>query len=213
MFDAKSSLAAVAGSGVPAETFAFLGFPPRKARERARWARHVLALPIALVFFESPHRLVATLRSLAALAPMREASVARELTKRYEEFVRAPLNALADSMAARDEIRGEVTVVVAGPGADPSVLPSADAFAQQEDTRSLDVEERTMPTDEGDGGESGAGEPAAIPFREPSPPVNVEAEIARLKQAGMKDKEVAKEIARLTGGSAREIYASLIREK
>ena len=99
----------------------------------------------------------------------------------------------------------EVTVVVASPGsasgADAGVIPSLDAFARQEDTRSIGPEERTMPTDENFGDETSA------------PPVDVEAEIVRLQETGLKDKEVAKEIARLTGRSARDIYADLVRKR
>ena len=122
--------AAVAGAGLPAESFAFVGFPPRKAGELARWAKETLALPVAAVFFESPRRLVATLEALAAVEPDRPACVCRELTKLHEEFVREPLGALASEMAAREEIRGEVTVLVAAPGARPAAEPAFDAEAE-----------------------------------------------------------------------------------
>lgn len=110
-------MVAVAGAGLPAETFAFLGFPPRKGGELARWSKETLSLPLSIVFFESPRRLVDTLTQLAELDPSRQACVCRELTKRHEEFARGPLEALAAQMAEREEILGEVTVLLAPPDA------------------------------------------------------------------------------------------------
>jgi len=108
-------MVAVAGAGIPAEKFAFLGFPPRKGGELARWARDTLSMPISVVFFESPRRIVDTLTVLAGLDPNRPACVCRELTKRYEEFLRLPLEELAASLAARPEVLGEVTVILGPP--------------------------------------------------------------------------------------------------
>lgn len=109
-------MAAVAGAGLPAASFAFLGFPPRKAGELARWAKDALALPTAVVFFESPRRVLDSLAALAAIEPGRPAAVCRELTKRHEEFLRGDLVTVHAALAAREEILGEVTVVLAEPG-------------------------------------------------------------------------------------------------
>lgn len=108
-------MVAVAGAGLPAETFAFLGFPPRKGGELARWAKATLSLPLSVVFFESPRRIVDTLTTLANLDPSRPACVCRELTKRHEEFLRLPLEELAKSLAERPEVLGEVTVILGPP--------------------------------------------------------------------------------------------------
>lgn len=109
-------MAAVAGAGLPAASFAFLGFPPRKAGELARWAKDALALPTAVVFFESPRRVLDSLAALAAIEPARPASVCRELTKRHEEFVRGDLASVHGELSAREEILGEITVLLAEPG-------------------------------------------------------------------------------------------------
>jgi 16S rRNA (cytidine1402-2'-O)-methyltransferase len=104
---------ALALSGLPCERFCFEGFAPRKDGERRRFFAGLAAEPRTAVFFESPHRIAATL-ALAAevLGADRRAAVCRELTKTYEEVRRGGLSELA-SWAA-DGVRGEITVVVAG---------------------------------------------------------------------------------------------------
>jgi 16S rRNA (cytidine1402-2'-O)-methyltransferase len=111
-------LAALAVSGLPVDRFAFDGFLPRKASERARRLAELSAEPRTLVFFEAPHRTGVTLAAMVeAFGPDRAAAVCRELTKVHEEVVRGPLSRLA--AWAEQEVRGEVTLVVAGAPADP----------------------------------------------------------------------------------------------
>jgi 16S rRNA (cytidine1402-2'-O)-methyltransferase len=113
---------ALVASGLAGERYAFVGFLPRKAGELEALWRETSAWECAVVAFESPRRLVATLRSLAAFAPEREAAVCRELTKRYEEVVRGT----AAELAARldEPPKGEVTLVIA-PGSAVSDSESA----------------------------------------------------------------------------------------
>lgn len=115
---ASAVLAALSACGLRVTTFSFLGFPPRRAGARRRlFAEHALREP-ALVFFESPNRLLGTLTDLAGVTgAARRACVARELTKLHEEIVRGSLDELLAHFA--DGVRGEVTVVVEG--ADPAV--------------------------------------------------------------------------------------------
>lgn len=105
-------LAALAGSGLPPVPFAFLGFAPRRAAERAGRFAAFRERPETLVLFESPHRLAATLRALADSLGPRPACVARELTKLHEEWARGTLAELAERFAGGT--RGEVTIVVEG---------------------------------------------------------------------------------------------------
>jgi 16S rRNA (cytidine1402-2'-O)-methyltransferase len=107
-------LTALALSGLPTDRFCFEGFPPRRPGERARALGDLAGERRTMVFFESPHRIAATLADMAvAFGPDRAAAVCRELTKTYEEVVRRPLGALAE-WAAGTEVRGEICVVVAG---------------------------------------------------------------------------------------------------
>ncbi len=104
---------ALAVSGLPCERFCFEGFPPRRGGPRRRWLASLAGEGRTCVFFESPHRLAATLAEAAeVLGPDRAAVVCRELTKPYEEVRRGGLGAL--SQWAADGVRGEVTVVLSG---------------------------------------------------------------------------------------------------
>ncbi|NIP58545.1 MAG: 16S rRNA (cytidine(1402)-2'-O)-methyltransferase [Gemmatimonadetes bacterium] len=105
-------LAALAASGLPADRFTFLGFPPRKGGERDALLERVASAAETVVLFESPERLVALLGDLEALCgPDRRVAVARELTKVHEEFVRGTIEE-ARRYYGENPPRGEVTVVV-----------------------------------------------------------------------------------------------------
>lgn len=121
---------ALVASGVAAERYQFLGFVPRGERALAALWDELRAWPWPAVAFESPRRLPATLRSLAAADPDREVAVCRELTKRHEEIVRGT----AAEVAARiqEPPRGEITLVLgAGSGRDsPSLGAAAAAVAE-----------------------------------------------------------------------------------
>jgi len=118
-------LTALALSALPVDRFAFEGFLPRKAGERARTLAALAADPRTLVFFEAPHRIAEALEAMAeAFGPERPAAVCRELTKTYEEVRRAPLGELA--AWAAEGLRGEITVVVAGAPAGSVPLVTSD---------------------------------------------------------------------------------------
>ena len=126
---------ALALAGLPCDRFCFEGFLPRKAGERRTALARLAAEPRTMVFFEAPHRVAAALADLAAaFGADRPAAVCRELTKTYEEVRRGPLAELAGWAAG--EVRGEITLVVAGAPpvateADPAAL--AAAVAARED--------------------------------------------------------------------------------
>jgi len=111
-----AAIAALSVAGLSTERFVFEGFPPAKqSARRAALARLALE-PRTLVFYEAPHRLAATLADLAeAFGGTREASVARELTKRFESVYRGTLLDLAERCAVDSNMtRGEIVLVVAG---------------------------------------------------------------------------------------------------
>jgi 16S rRNA (cytidine1402-2'-O)-methyltransferase len=122
-------LAALAVSGLPVDRFCFEGFLPRRAGERNRRLAALAAEPRTLVFFESRHRLAATLAAMRdAWGEQRRAAVCRELTKTHEEIRRGPLGELA-SWAADGGALGEITLVVAGAAAEVSATTAAEAAA------------------------------------------------------------------------------------
>jgi 16S rRNA (cytidine1402-2'-O)-methyltransferase len=104
---------ALAVSGLPSDRFCFEGFLPRRAGERRARLAELAAERRTTVFFEAPHRLGAFLADASALlGAERAAVVCRELTKTHEEIARGSLAELAERFSG--EVRGEVTVVVAG---------------------------------------------------------------------------------------------------
>jgi 16S rRNA (cytidine1402-2'-O)-methyltransferase len=111
---ASSVMAALVASGMSLEKFSFLGFLPRKGRERNEMMAEVVASQSTVVLFEAANRVGATLDALAeAGAGERPAVVARELTKQFEEFRRGSVAELAAVYADADP-KGEVVLVIAG---------------------------------------------------------------------------------------------------
>jgi 16S rRNA (cytidine1402-2'-O)-methyltransferase len=106
--------AALAVSGLPAVPHFFAGFLPSRAGERRRALERLRDREETLVWFEAPHRLIASLADAAEILGPRRASVARELTKMHEETVRGTLVDLAETFGRRGTGRGEVTIVVEG---------------------------------------------------------------------------------------------------
>src|SRR5215510_6899047 len=81
-------LAALAASGLPHDSFTFLGFPPIKGKERRVWFERLKTVGRTVVFFEAPHRIARTLEELASKIGNRPIFLGRELTKSHEELVR-----------------------------------------------------------------------------------------------------------------------------
>ena len=117
---------ALVASGLPAERYMFLGFLPRGKRALDAVWEELASWPHPAVAFESPQRLPATLRSLAAVQPQREVVVCRELTKRFEEIVRGTSVELAARF--REAPKGEITIVL-GPGREAEADADAEAAA------------------------------------------------------------------------------------
>lgn len=106
-------LTALVASGLPASSFVFKGFPPRKPGPRSRFFEADAESPHTLVLFESPFRLVATLQSALESLGDRGAAVCFELTKKFQRVERGTLSELI-SRVASDPPKGEITVVIAG---------------------------------------------------------------------------------------------------
>jgi 16S rRNA (cytidine1402-2'-O)-methyltransferase len=107
-------LAALVVSGLPPYPFTFAGFPPPKSGKRRTFFRAWAALPHTLIFFESPHRLLASLDDALAELGDRPAAVARELTKLHEEVLRGMVSELRAELGGRPSLKGEFVVVVGG---------------------------------------------------------------------------------------------------
>lgn len=104
---------ALTASGLPTDEFHFIGFLPHKSGQRLRALAALKTVPGTLVFYESPYRIEKLLGELATVLPARRLVLARELTKRFEEFLRGTPSELAAELARRPR-KGEFVVLVAG---------------------------------------------------------------------------------------------------
>jgi len=120
---AVAAIVALTGSGLPSESFLFLGFPPRDRGARQQMFGNLRGQTATMLFHEAPDRVGATLQDLvAAFGGERRASVARELTKFYEEYIRGSLQELAERYADESP-RGECCIVVKGGDPDAAEAP------------------------------------------------------------------------------------------
>lgn len=110
---ASALLMALVLSGLPAHSFTFRGFPPRKSGKRRRFLEIDAASPHTLIFYESPHRLRPFLEDALAVYGDREAALANELTKLFEGVQRGALSTLLAQLG-EETPRGEYVVVIAG---------------------------------------------------------------------------------------------------
>jgi len=110
-----AAVVAAVGSGMDLSSFRFAGFLPVKPGKREKALAAVIASGATTIFYESPHRLVKSLATLAALAPGHPACVARELTKKFEEFRRGPAEDLLAHYTAHPP-KGEICLVIGRAG-------------------------------------------------------------------------------------------------
>ena len=122
----SSALCALEVSGLPTDRFAFEGFLPRKQGKRKGRIEELRADPRTLIFFESPHRLRASLADLLGTLGDRPASLSREITKKFEETRRGPLSTLLAWVEASPP-RGEFVLVVGGAVGDRPEADEEDA--------------------------------------------------------------------------------------
>lgn len=130
-----AGIAALTLAGLPTDRFLFMGFLPSKQQARAETIAEVAVIRATLVFYESGPRLSAALSALAEGLGDREAAVAREITKKFEECVTGSLTELAARYADAPP-KGEIVIVVAPPGeAPPASAEDADAALAEALTR------------------------------------------------------------------------------
>jgi 16S rRNA (cytidine1402-2'-O)-methyltransferase len=110
----SAAISALSVSGLPTDAFVFLGFPPKKQIRRMALLKEIAAEPRTLIFYESPRRVISFLKDALAVLGDRSGVVCREMTKRYEEFIRGPISAMLANLSGRREIKGECTLVFAG---------------------------------------------------------------------------------------------------
>ena len=115
----SAPIAALSASGLPTDSFLYLGYLPRKTSERKALFERVGHLPYTLIFLESPHRVLDSLADMQAFLGDRRMTAARELTKVYEELVRGSISEVMAHFSA-NEVRGEFVLVVGGETHNPA---------------------------------------------------------------------------------------------
>ena len=127
----SAAIAALSASGLPTASFAFEGFLPNRQGKRRERLAALKGEQRLLVFYESPNRLTAALADMEEIMGDREAVVARELTKIYEEFARGTLSQVTAKFG-REKVRGEVVILVAPPAAPEKVNAATVAVLLQD---------------------------------------------------------------------------------
>ena len=110
----SAAVAALSASGLASDAFFFVGFLPQKGARRSSRLKQLADVTATLIFYESPHRVVPLLRDISRILGERRVVAAREMTKRYEEFIRGAASEVADILAGRPAVKGELTILVAG---------------------------------------------------------------------------------------------------
>ena len=130
---ASAFLLALVASGFPTDSFAFNGFLPSKRGQRRQILEKFKSSEQTQAFYEAPHRIIDTLEDvIEAIGPQRQVVVAREVTKLYEEFLRGKAQDVLENLKARDEVRGEITLVIG----------KAEDFEQNTSTPKLSLKQR-----------------------------------------------------------------------
>ncbi len=109
----SAPIAALAASGLPTDSFLYLGYLPRKSGERKTFVGQIANLPYTLIFFETPHRLLDSLLDLESVLGDRQMCAAREISKLHEEFFRGRISQARAHFTER-EPRGEFVLVISG---------------------------------------------------------------------------------------------------
>lgn len=126
---ASAVLAALSAAALPTDQFHFAGFAPPKSAARKKFLQELATIPATLILFETGPRLAAMLSDALAVFGERRACIAREITKFYEEFNRAPLASLVAQYQAAEPPKGEIVVVIEGAHGEPAAIEAADLEA------------------------------------------------------------------------------------
>jgi 16S rRNA (cytidine1402-2'-O)-methyltransferase len=124
-------LAALSASGLPTDSFVFLGFLPAKKNQRRKALENWKAAGATLVLYEAPHRIAETVEDILDVLGAREVVLARELTKIHEEFLHGTPAEILKALAERPPLKGEITLIIGkGDTAQPDEQPLESAVEQ-----------------------------------------------------------------------------------
>ena len=123
---ANAGLTALIASGIPCEKFYFNGFLPSRGNKRIKQLQELVDIKETIIFYEAPHRIIDTLHDMLEVLGNREIVIARELTKKYEEYIRGNLVDIIDNVVS---LKGEIVIIVKG----------SEKTVEQENLLSLDI--------------------------------------------------------------------------
>ena len=111
---ANAAIAALSVSGLPTDSFTFIGFLSRKKGKRHALLKKISGEPRTIIFYESPRRILALIKELISILGDRYGVLSREMTKLHEEFIRGLLSEIIQGLDERNPIKGECTLLVEG---------------------------------------------------------------------------------------------------
>ncbi|WDP92673.1 MAG: 16S rRNA (cytidine(1402)-2'-O)-methyltransferase [Desulfobacter sp.] len=123
----NAAVTGLSASGLPTDSFLFCGFPPKKQKAQEAFLDGLAQGSATLILYESPKRIKKLISRAVDRLGDRHACLAREMTKHYEEFLRAPLSKLLSDLEDRDQIKGECVLFIQGAGK-TSAPPSPDSL-------------------------------------------------------------------------------------
>lgn len=110
----NAAITGLSASGLPTDAFIFLGFAPKKQGRLDNFLNDAAHHKATLIFYESPRRVIRLISSAITAFGDRQACLARELTKQYEEFIRGPLSSILSTLENRETIKGECVLFIKG---------------------------------------------------------------------------------------------------
>ncbi len=110
----SAAIAALSVSGLPTSSFTFFGFLPRPLKKRKKLLQAIRESPQTLIFYESPNRIIETLKDMFEILQDRKVSLSRELTKLFEETLRGRLSEVLEILIQRKKLKGEFTIIIEG---------------------------------------------------------------------------------------------------
>jgi len=109
---ASAAVSALSAAGLPTDAFRFCGFLPPKSTQRRKLLEQLKPETGTLIFYETPHRILEALEDVTAVMGARPVVVARELTKLHEEFLRGTAAEVHATLASRQSVKGEITLLI-----------------------------------------------------------------------------------------------------
>ncbi len=140
----SAAVTALSAAGLPTDSFRFCGFLPAKSSQRRKILEQLKPETCTLIFYETPHRILAALEDVQAVMGARPAVVARELTKLHEEFLRGTAAEIRVELAARPAVKGEITLLLGKPdeteaAADDTPIEDAVRAAERQGLSRMDA--------------------------------------------------------------------------